>query len=153
MNGLGFFAAWTSIATCLGFAQFVSFDCAVETTLADTLALVVIGILFGVFFLIENFIWPKYPLHLFTPWIVVNLSLLGSVIKNWKSSAPTRNNIISLALLIVVFLFAIVKIFMFVLHKTVLKKIIVPHNQRASDSLGRVSLQRSITMDTIKDQF
>jgi hypothetical protein len=151
LNGLGFFATWVSIATSLNFGQFLSYSCAVEPKLASSICLVVISLLFIAYFLIDNFFWPKYSLYLFTPWIVVNVALVGSVTKNWVNGAPTRNNIVTLAMLIVTFLFGMAKIVMFVLYKTALRNKIRP--QRASSPVDTASLQRSDGADTVRDQF
>jgi hypothetical protein len=112
----------------------------------------VIALIFIAYFLADIFFWPSYLLYVFTPWIVVNVALIGSLTKNWINGAPTRNNIITLTLLIIIFLFAVTKIVFFVLYNTVLKNKIRPHKPVVFTA-DRESLQRSVGMDVIKNKF
>ena len=120
-NGIGFFLTWLSLASNLNFAIFLTYEAGVKVDIASTVVLIIILAVIIVYFVLENFIWQRFMLYLFTPWIVLIIALSGSVSKNWKSESPTRNNIITLVLLIIVILMAIAKLIMFVLYHTILK--------------------------------
>ncbi len=129
MNGLGFFATWLSLATVLNFAQFLAYECSADVTLVGTLALIAILIVFVVYFIFDNVVWPEYLLYMFAPWFVVNYALIGSLVKNWIPGNPSRNNIITICVFFVTLFLAIGKIVMFVLYKTVLKKRIKSYSE------------------------
>lgn len=121
-NGLATFATWLTLATNLNFASFLAYECGAKPEVASTIILFIILIIAVVYFVIENFIWQRYLLYNFSPWVVINFALLGSVIKNYNSTNPTRNNIITIILLIITFLLGISKIVLFILYKTVFKR-------------------------------
>ena len=121
-NGLGFFLTWLSLASNLNFAMFLAYGSGIKMDIASTVALILILVIIVTYFILENFVWHRYLLYLFTPWIVLILALSGSMSKNWNASSPSRNNIITLILLIIVILMTITKIVMFILYHTVLKQ-------------------------------
>jgi uncharacterized protein YacL len=117
-NGLGFFLTWLSLASNLNFANFLSYSANIDQSIGSTVALVIIIGVIGTYFVLENFIWQRYLVYMFTPWFVVVVALIGSLNKNWSSSSPNRNNIITLVLLICVIILIAIKITMFVLYHT-----------------------------------
>ncbi|RNA05135.1 hypothetical protein BpHYR1_049974 [Brachionus plicatilis] len=121
-NGLATFATWLTLATNLNFATFLAYECGAEQDAASTVILFIILTIAVVYFVIENFIWQRYLLYNFSPWFVINFALLGSVIKNYDASNPSRNNIITIILLIITFLLAIGKIVLFILYKTACRR-------------------------------
>ena len=92
-----------------------------EMTTATTISLVIIFTLMTAYFVMENFVWQRYLLYVFTPWCVVLVALVGSLLKNWNMSAPTRNNFITLVLLVFASAYTVCKIVMFGLYQTVCK--------------------------------
>ena len=89
---------------------------------AGTAALFLILAAIIVYFILENFIWRHYLIYLFSPWIVIVVALIGSLSKNWVAASPTRNNIITLLLLIISICLIIARIILFILYKTVCKR-------------------------------
>ena len=120
-NGIAFYATWISIASNLNFAVYISWRLGVDNTNAGTGALILILSAIIVYFILENFVWRHYLIYTFSPWIVIVIALIGSITKNWVSSSPSRNNIISLAMIIIVIFLIIARIIIFILYKTVLK--------------------------------
>lgn len=120
-NGLGFFVTWLSLASNLNFANFLTFSASVPQENSSTLALVIIIIVVVTYFVLENFIWQRYLVYMFTPWFVVIVALIGSLTKNWNQSSPKRNNIITLIFLLIILCLFAVKMIMFVLYHTKLK--------------------------------
>ena len=120
-NGIGFFLTWLSLASNLNLAIFLTYEAGVAVDISSTIALIVILAAVVVYFILENFIWQRFLLYLFTPWIVLILALSGSLNKNWVNTSPTRNNIITLIILIIVAIMSITKIVMCVLYHTLCK--------------------------------
>lgn len=137
-NGLALFATWLTLATNLNFATFLVYDCGANQDVASTIILFIILVIAVTYFIIENFIWQRYMLYNFTPWFVINFALIGSLVKNFKTSNPSRNNIITLILLLITLLLAIAKIVMFILYKTACKKRVnrrICHRERISETI------------------
>lgn len=120
LNGLGFFATWLSLATNLNMAQFLTWVCGAEDHIAETIALVNILIIALVYSICENFFWHRFLLYMFSPWVVANLALAGSISKNWNTIS-NRNQILLIVLIVMTALLAIAKIVFVVLYNTVLK--------------------------------
>lgn len=118
-NGLAFFLTWVTIASNLNMATFLTYGLGIELTLATSTALSIVFTLICLYFVLENFVWQRYLLYIFTPWCVVLMGLVGSLIKNWNGSAPTRNNYITLVMLVASVVFALIKVIMFALYRTV----------------------------------
>lgn len=57
-------------------------------------------------------------MYMFTPWFVVIFALIGSLAKNWIGASPSRNNILTLVILIIACLCATAKIVFFRLYQT-----------------------------------
>lgn len=117
-NGLGFFLTWLSLATNLNFAIFLTYGASVAVDISSTAVLIIILALIVTYFVLENFVWQRYMMYLFAPWFVLNLALIGSISKNYNGTTPSRNNILTVVLLILVVIFTIVKICMVVLYHT-----------------------------------
>lgn len=117
-NGLALFLTWVTIASNLNMATFLTYDLGVEYFIPTTIALLIVFALIVFYFVIENFVWQKYLLYVFTPWVVILVGLSGSLYKNWSSASPTRNNIITLIMLVCSSLLFVGKIVMFVLYHT-----------------------------------
>lgn len=117
-NGIAFYLTWLSLATNLNFAIFLTYDASIEVSISSTVALICILIIIVAYWVVENFIYPRYFLYIYTPWFVLNLALIGSVSKNYVSAAPTRNNIMTVILLVHVIIFTIVKVVLNILYHT-----------------------------------
>lgn len=98
----------------------MGYACSVDVSTSGTIALFIILVLVVTYSVLENIVWPRYLLYMFTPWFVLNIALVGLITQNWKTT-PTRNNIIGLTLLIIIFVLTIIKIVMFILYQTKLK--------------------------------
>lgn len=92
-------------------------------TISTSISLIIIASIVTAYFILENFIWQKYLLYVFTPWIVLVVGLSGSLLRNWnKNAPPTRNNLITFIILAGSVLFSVVKVVMFSLYHTVCKQ-------------------------------
>ena len=120
-NSLGLFLTWVSIASNLNFAFFLGYNAGVNIYTSASIALAIILLTIIVYFILENFIWQRYLLYMFSPWFVIHIALIGCLVRNWNAGSPSVNNIFALIMLIIAFFMLIVKIVMFILYHTVLK--------------------------------
>lgn len=116
-NGVGFYLTWISIATSINFVTFLTYDGGIEVSLSSTIGLILVATLVLIYFIFENFIWPRYLLFMFTPWFVLILSLFA-IVQNNFSKGLNRNNLITIGILIGSIFFFLIKIIMFILFKT-----------------------------------
>lgn len=119
-NGLAFFLTWTTIASTLNMATYLTYDLGIDLSVATTTALLIICTIMSIYFVIENFVWQRYLLYVFAPWCVILIALSGSLLKNWMAP-PSRNNIITLVVLVLAVGYTAVKFVMFGLYQTVCK--------------------------------
>jgi hypothetical protein len=121
-NGLAFYATWVSIATVLNFVVYITWRLGAYNTNASTAGLcLVLAAALG-YSIVENIVWPHYLLYTFSPWIVIIVAFVGIITKHWVNDNPSRNNILSLVILVVAGLLVLLKILAFVLYKSILKQ-------------------------------
>lgn len=117
-NGLAFFACLTALRFALAFNTFLQDKFNISISNAGTITLVLAALvafvfLFGTNF---NFISFEQTAYQFSPWIVFVLFFWGVTENNWIPHHPTRNNIISLAELIITIIAALVALAIFTLR-------------------------------------
>ncbi|CAH1775607.1 unnamed protein product [Owenia fusiformis] len=96
-NGLGIYAAWTTIATLLNFAMVLTYYAGMSQDTACTISLGVLAMELIIYFVTDNFLFDKYLRYTIVPYIVVIVALIGSIAKNWD--VTKRNSIFTAALL------------------------------------------------------
>ncbi|KAK3105936.1 hypothetical protein FSP39_008980 [Pinctada imbricata] len=111
-NGLGTYAAWTSIATLLNLAIVMIYSPSDGVSNKDAstvaLSLLLVGLLA---YAIADFVFlDRYTRYTVTPFIVVPLALGASISKNWKDA--DRNSIFTAALLGIALACFVVKVFL-----------------------------------------
>jgi hypothetical protein len=121
-NGIAFYATWVSIASNLNFAIYIIWRLGAGVEDAGTAALFLILAAIINYFILENFVWRKYLQYTFSPWFVMVIGVIGSLNKNWNYDSPTRNNVISLVIIIIVTILFIIRIVLFWLYLTILKE-------------------------------
>lgn len=97
-NGLGIYSSWTSIATVLNLAMVIAYTDGsdVSVTAASTTALGILSFEIVVFVLTDVFLLDRYSRYTFTPYLVLVVTLIGSLVKNWDPGA--RNSIFTAVL-------------------------------------------------------
>ena len=117
-NGLATFATWTTIASCLNLATFLIYDLDFDSVQCNRNVIIWIASLSLIYFLLENFVWQKYLLYIFTPWLVLTFGLSGSLIKRLgkQMDLTTTKLIASVLCLVVVFAFG--KLFLIWMYLT-----------------------------------
>lgn len=118
-NGLAFYLTWLSIATLLNFATYIAYHLSAAKEDASTIALFFLLAIVVVYFVLENFVWQRFLLNVFTPYVVLIIALIGSLTRNYSTVNTTRNNIITLVILLIIVLFAFIKCIMYFLYKTI----------------------------------
>jgi len=116
-NGLAFYATWVTIATLLNFSIMLSYRAGVDQSTSSTVSLCILAVEIVAWFILDVFVIEKYTRYLFSPYIVVNFALAGSLAKNF--TPDNANSILSLCLLAVGMGATVVKVIMlFYRHKT-----------------------------------
>lgn len=113
-NGMAFFATWVSIATLLNFAMVLTYIWSVDMQIAASIALAILSLDIVVWFVLDMFLIDKYVRYTVTPYIVVVVALIGSIMKNWNLNTNYRNSIFTAVLLAVAGLLLIVKLLILV---------------------------------------
>jgi hypothetical protein len=72
---MAFYATWLSIASNLNFAIYIIWRLGADFQNAGTAALILVLCAIIVYFILENFVWKKYLIYQFSPWIVIIVAL------------------------------------------------------------------------------
>lgn len=116
-NGLALFTTWLAIATVITFTIFLKYNTKINELSAGTTGLSILLLFVVTYFLCENFFFKRYLLWLITPWFAFLVACVGIVNENWVDAKPTRNNIFTVALLIVSSVFAGIKLLVILVDK------------------------------------
>ena len=100
-NGLAFFLAWLTLATCLNFGSVLTYSANVNVTTSSAISIGLAFIIISFYFILENILATKYFLNIFSPWFVFILASIGILVRNWKknivmleeTSNPTVNKL------------------------------------------------------------
>ncbi|XP_052237688.1 uncharacterized protein LOC127848998 [Dreissena polymorpha] len=109
-NGMAFFATWVSIATLLNFAIVLTYYWSVEMQVSVSIALGILSFEIIAWFLLDTFAIDKFVRYTVTPYIVVVVALVGSVLKNFDLNVNYRNSIFLVTLLAVVGVLLLLKL-------------------------------------------
>ncbi|ESO85628.1 hypothetical protein LOTGIDRAFT_229464 [Lottia gigantea] len=96
-NGLGIYAAWTTIAALLTLTTLLIYRCDVDYETAGTISLGVLSAEFAIFVGTDLFLFDRFSRYTLTPYLVVPYALGGVLSENWNSQKT--NSIFSAALL------------------------------------------------------
>lgn len=115
LNGLLFYATWTTIASLLNLTIAVQYDADYDGSNAAYIALSLLTATVLTYFILENIIFDRFLRYAFAVYPVIIWALSAVLAKKWSSSDPTGVNIFTLVLLIVTILLAIIRIVLFFL--------------------------------------
>jgi hypothetical protein len=138
-NGLAMFSSWLLVASCVSLSSILTYSWQVEMTTASAIALIVIAILVTSYFVIDNLIYPKYTLYVFTPWIVFVSACVAILTKNYDKLQPTHNNLIEIVLFIIFVVYFAIKLVMFTLYQTKCKHRIRGNDEEQFHFIGDVN--------------
>ena len=106
-NGLAVFATWGTVAAMFNFAVVLAYGTGTEQVAGSTVALALFSLEILVWFAFDMFLFEAALRYLYTPYIVLLISLSGIVTKNYGTNS---NSHFVLVILILVALLFIVKI-------------------------------------------
>ena len=113
LNGLLFYATWTTIASLLNLILALQHDGDTDSSTAPYIVLSLLLPTVITYFILENTVFDRYLCYSFAVYPVVTWALSASLAKNWVSSDPSGPNIFSLVLLLTVLL-AVLRIILFI---------------------------------------
>ena len=111
-NGVMFYATWVSVAACLNFTIFITYDLGADGSKAATGALCVLTLIIVAWFVLENFVLELYTRYLFSHYIVLLVGLSGILSKNWTNGSGNQGFVLFLLILSAI-LFIIRLLFIF----------------------------------------
>ncbi|XP_068925074.1 uncharacterized protein [Petaurus breviceps papuanus] len=100
-NGIALYATWTTVATLLNFAVVLIYTVAVANQTSTTIVLSILLMLLVLWFYLENFLLDTYVHYILLIYPVVMIALSGSLDQHYNPSAPSRNNIFAVVLMVV----------------------------------------------------
>ena len=116
-NGLAMFASWGSVAAMFNFAVVLTHGTGPNLTAGSTVSLSLFSLEILVWWGFDNFVFEKLLRYLYTPYIVIIISLIGILSKNWDPE--NANKLFVAVLLTLVCVLFVVKIILSVhRHRT-----------------------------------
>ena len=106
-NGLAMFATWGTVAAMFNFAVVLTYRTGAEAEVGSTVSLAIFTLEIIAWWIFDNFVFEKLLRYLFTPYIVILVSIAGILSKNWNPQAP--NCLFTMALFGLVALLSIIK--------------------------------------------
>lgn len=105
-NGIGFYAAWVTVATLLNIAIVMTYGDGSDITktyvrqdISSTVALGIVTIEILLWITLDLTILDKYTRYLFSPYITLTVAFAGIVQKNYNLDTAYRNSVFSAVLL------------------------------------------------------
>lgn len=82
-NGIMFYAAWVTIATCINFCIYLQSCLHLRKSKAGAIALSALLVIVALWFALENTVFEKYTRYTFSEYIVLLVALNGILKKQW----------------------------------------------------------------------
>lgn len=113
-NGLGVYAAWTTIATLLNMAIVMVYEGnpAVDNDVACTVALSILVVELLAYTFVDLVFLDRYTRYTVTPFVVVPMALGASLAKNYK--AGSRNSIMTIVMVVLALICLGAKVFLLI---------------------------------------
>ncbi|NP_001104304.1 uncharacterized protein LOC556220 [Danio rerio] len=108
-NGIATYATWTTIATLLNFTVVLNLA-SVSATNAATASLCILLLEVIIWFSVENFLIEKHVRYILSVYPVIVYALSGSLSKHYDSTAPGRNAVFSVVLLVLACIVFVVRL-------------------------------------------
>lgn len=99
LNGLMFYTAWVSIASCINFAIFLQRDVGLTRSRAGSIALSMLLAVLLVWFALENFTLSQYTKYTFSEYVVLIIGLFGVLRKQWTDGRGNQTYVLALFVL------------------------------------------------------
>ena len=101
-NGIMFYMAWVSIASCINFAIFLQQDLGISRSKAGSIALTILLAMLVVWFVVENFIINSYVKYTFTEYVVLLIGLFGIIKKQWTDGHGNQTYVLAIFILSII---------------------------------------------------
>jgi len=89
-NGLAFYAAWTTIATCLNFAIAIAHKWQLLSVLnSSIIALSILSFIIFIYFALDIYFLEKFTRFTWSPYILMGIAFAGVLVGNWNLSNST----------------------------------------------------------------
>ena len=116
LNGLLFYATWTTIASLITLTSAVYFEGNVGGYTAPYISLSILSAIVVAYFVLENILFDHYLRYAFAVYPVVIWALSAVLASNWNSDDPSGPNIFSLVLLVLALVLSLLRIILFILY-------------------------------------
>ncbi|XP_051984766.1 uncharacterized protein si:dkey-29d8.3 [Xyrauchen texanus] len=108
-NGIAIYATWTTIATLLNFTVVLNLA-SVSATNAATASLCILLLVVIIWFTFENLVIENHVRYILTVYPVIIYALIGILTKHYDASAPGRNAVFSVVLLVMTCIVLVVRV-------------------------------------------
>ena len=120
LNGHAVYSAWLLVASSLNFTIWLKKKLSLEAEgLATTISLIFLVIGVVVYWILENFIYPKEMAYTWSPWIVWFVSYVGIITKHWRLLRErSKNQIFVLLIALFSLILFLVRVILFAVRYT-----------------------------------
>lgn len=98
-NGIIFYAAWVSIASCINLAIFLQAEKGIRRDKAATISLCILLTIVLIWFAVENFVAARYTRYTFAEYIVLIIGLSGVLKKQWTDGHGNQAFVLAILVL------------------------------------------------------
>ena len=98
-NGIIFYAAWVSIASCINLAIFLQAEKGIRRDKAATISLCILLAILIIWFAIENFVAARYTRYTLVEYIVLLIGLSGILKKQWTDGHGNQAFVLAILVL------------------------------------------------------
>ncbi len=131
-NGLAMFAIWGTVASMFNFAVVLTYRTGAPQDVASTVSLSIFTLEVFIYWLFDTIVFDTHLRYLFTPYLVLIVSIAGIISKNWDPSST--NTIFTLILFCLVCLLSVLKLVL-VIYRHKHRPVFVAGSQYARPSL------------------
>jgi hypothetical protein len=109
-NGLAMFAIWSTVAGMFNFGVVLTYRTGAKQEVASTVSLSIFTLEILAWWLFDNIVFEKHLRYLFTPYVVLLISIAGIISKNYQAGDHNTNTVYTVILFVLVAILTIVKV-------------------------------------------
>lgn len=95
-NGIIFYNAWVTIATCINFVVTLHYQLGVNASSAASAALAILLVVIVIWFSLENFAFREYTRFIFAEYVVLIVGLSGVLKANWTGGGGNQTFVLAI---------------------------------------------------------
>ena len=111
-NGLAMFASWGTVAAMFNFAVVLTYRTGAKEEVGSTVSLTIFTLEIFAWWVFDNFVFEKLLRYLITPYIVILISIVGIITKNFNPNST--NSIFTVSLLVITAVLTVIKLVLLV---------------------------------------